>query len=66
MKAFVFIVAAGLLASVEAWPKTNNYYGGKLQEYLNNVAKIKQGKYYVVVHVCMINNEAYYMLSLIL
>jgi hypothetical protein len=43
MKALVFIVAAGLLASVEAWPKADNYYGGKLQDYLNQIAEIKKG-----------------------
>lgn len=49
MKAFVFIVAAGLLASVGAWPKADNYYGGKLQDYLNKIAEIKKGKIHAVI-----------------
>ena len=44
MKVFMFIVAAGLLASVGAWPKADNYYGGKLQGYLNKIAEIEKGK----------------------
>ncbi len=46
MKALVFIVAAGLLASVEAWPK---YYGGTLQNYLNRIAEIKKGETHAVL-----------------
>ena len=60
MKAFVFIVAAGLLASVGAWPKVDNYYGGKLQGYLNKIDEIKKGQilhspllYYYVVDIIM-------------
>ena len=52
MKIFVFIVAAGLLASVGAWPKADNYYGGKLQNYLNKIAEIKKGNtvpYYIIM-----------------
>ena len=51
------MVAAGLLVSVEAWPKADSYYGGKLQEYLNNIAEIKKGKlqvlHVIVLHVYM-------------
>ena len=44
MKALVFIVAAGLLASVEAWPEARIYdYEGKLQKYLDKIAEIKKG-----------------------
>ena len=52
MKIFVFIVAAGLLASVGAWPKADNYYGGKLQNYLNKIAEIKKGKTQSLILLC--------------
>ena len=52
MKIFMFIVASGLLASVGAWPKADNYYGGKLQGYLNKIAEIKKGKTQSLILLC--------------
>lgn len=52
MKTFVFIVAAGLLALVGAWPKADNYYAGELLDYLNKIAKIENGPllyYYIII-----------------